>query len=93
MTQPLTTTQGLLQWEKDLLTTRWRPEEDPTHTCLTPRGRAPYVCLRIRIVRYRLVSPSWVVTCLDCSWTESHDIAQQAANSGRVHTANHGGRS
>ena len=93
MTQPLTTTQDLPQWEKDLLATRWRREEDPItepHTCLTPRGRAPYVCLRVRIVRGR--DGGWIITCLDCSWAEHHDIAHQAANSGRIHVANHGGR-
>lgn len=91
MTQPLTT-QDLPQWEKDLLTARRRPEQDPTHTCLTPRGRAPYVCLRVRIVRVRGRDEGWIITCLDCAWAERHDIAHQAAESGRVHTANHGGR-
>jgi len=94
MTQPLTTTQDLPQWEKVLLTSRPRLGQDPItepHTCLPPQDRAPYVCLRLRIVRGR--DGGWIITCLDCAWAERHDIAHQAANSGRVHVANHGWRS
>jgi len=89
------TTQSLPQWEKDLLTSRMTHSLLITtdHTCLTPRGRAPYVCLRVKIMRVPY-SDLWHLFCLEpgCSHTTSAEIANDLADLGRIHVANHGGR-
>ncbi len=86
----------LPQWERDLLTTRWLSEQAPTepHTCLTPRGRQVYVCLRVKIV-WDWRSDVWRLTCLEpgCSHTDAGPIAHDLAGLGRIHIAAHGGRS